>query len=240
MNIMIIGAGNIGSSLAEELSCERDNVVVIDMNESLCEELNEKLDILTIPGDATSPSVLEIAGIKKTDVVVALTDCDSINVLICGLARHYGVPKRIARLLTNEFSIAGKGIDISSLGITHIVRPDKTVASMGYNGFPRGMSDAEELYADRGSKYVRTIHSEMNAIIHSRERLVGYTLYEWPFLTCDACAKHIIQTGITRVVSPVCPEDKASRWEDSFKTARSLYKEAGIEVVEYLLQDDET
>lgn len=126
MNIIIIGAGNIGSSLAEELSYERDNVVVIDKDSKLCERLNEKMDILTMPGDAISPAILELGGIKKADVMVSLTDSDEVNILACGLARSYGVPKRIARLKSSEFSIAGEELDLSGMGVTHIVRPDKT------------------------------------------------------------------------------------------------------------------
>ena len=151
-----------------------------------------------------------------------------------------GIPKWDLRFLRLAEHVSLWSRDPSTQCGTVIVRPDKTVASMGYNGFPRGMSDAPELYADRGSKYIRTIHSEMNAILHAREQLTDYTLYEWPFLTCDVCAKHIIQAGITRVVAPKCPPDKEERWAESFKVTRGLYKEAGIEFVEYLLQDDET
>jgi len=113
-----------------------------------------------------------------------------------------------------------------------IVRPDKTIASMGFNGFPRNMKDDKELYNDRPTKYQRIIHCEMNAIINSKEDLNGYTLYTWPFLTCDRCAIHVIQTGISEVVAPKCPSDKESRWEEKFKASRDFYKEAGVEVLE--------
>jgi len=119
-----------------------------------------------------------------------------------------------------------------------IARPDKTVASVGYNGFPKGMNDDPELYADRDYKYDLIVHAEMNAIIHAKESLKECALYIWPFLTCHRCAKHIIQTGITRIVTSVCPPSKIERWEPSFKISRQFFKEAGIEVKEYLLHDE--
>lgn len=113
-----------------------------------------------------------------------------------------------------------------------IVRPDKSVASMGFNGFPRGMPDDEELYEDREEKYKRVIHCEINAVLQAKEPVKGYTLYCYPFLTCDRCSVHIIQAGIIRVVAPRCPADKAERWEEAFTRARKYYKEASVTVHE--------
>lgn len=113
-----------------------------------------------------------------------------------------------------------------------IVRPDRTIASVGYNGFPRGCDDSPELYADREAKYARVVHCEMNAILSAREPLQGYTLYTWPFLTCDRCAVHVIQAGIDCVVACTCPEDKKERWGEMFKRAHALYAEAGVGVLE--------
>jgi dCMP deaminase len=113
-----------------------------------------------------------------------------------------------------------------------IVRPDRTVAALGYNGFPAKLSDDETLYADREIKYERIIHCEMNAVLNSRERVEGYTLYTFPFLSCPRCAVHMITSGITRVVAPTCPEDKLDRWGDAMETTKSIFKEAGVEVVE--------
>ncbi len=109
-----------------------------------------------------------------------------------------------------------------------IVRPDKTIAAKGYNGFAKGMDDTPELYADREEKYSRIVHCEMNALISARERVDGYTLYTFPFLTCDRCAVHMIQAGITRVVAPRATEAQLERWGPAFEKTRRFYREAKI------------
>lgn len=111
-----------------------------------------------------------------------------------------------------------------------IVRPDNTQASAGYNGFPRGVSDDPALYEDRAAKYPRVVHAETNAILNAREPLHGYTLYIWPFMTCERCATNIIQAGIKRVVSPEATPEQIERWGESFKIALALYAQAGVTV----------
>ncbi len=112
-----------------------------------------------------------------------------------------------------------------------IVRPDTTVAAVGYNGFPRTIKDREEILGNREEKYKRTIHCEMNAILSARERLDGYTLYNWPGQSCDRCAVHIIQSGIVKVVSPKIENEFTERWKKQSKLAEELFEEAGVEVV---------
>lgn len=109
-----------------------------------------------------------------------------------------------------------------------IVRPDRTVASIGYNGFPRGCMDDAHLYDNRDVKYSRIVHCEMNAILSAREPLHGYTLYTWPFASCDRCAAHVIQSGIKFCVAPQIPYHLKDRWEDSLKKTALLFDEAGV------------
>lgn len=112
-----------------------------------------------------------------------------------------------------------------------IVRPDKTVASLGFNGFPRGCSDHPDLYGDRPTKYSRVIHAEVNAVLNSYERLTGYTLYSWPpglAPTCDRCATVVIQSGIAEVVYVHADSEFARRWAP--EASLQLYKEAGVYV----------
>ncbi len=80
-----------------------------------------------------------------------------------------------------------------------IIRPNKTVCSEGYNGFPKNMEDRPEWYEDRSEKYDRVIHAEMNAIKHANEDIKGYTI----FITkppCKECAKHLASWGLHEVV----------------------------------------
>jgi dCMP deaminase len=106
-----------------------------------------------------------------------------------------------------------------------IVRPNRTIASVGYNGFPRGVNDDERLN-DRPYKYAMTVHAEANAILSANERLDGCTLYVTPLSPCSSCASILIQSGIKRVVAymPHQPE----HWADSFAIARTMLDEAGV------------
>jgi dCMP deaminase len=113
-----------------------------------------------------------------------------------------------------------------------IVRPDNTVCSLGFNGFPRGMADTEERLNNREDKYSRVIHAEINAILFAREPIDGYTLYTWPFLTCDRCAVQVIQSGIKRVMAPalLVHDERSERWKRNIDLAVSYYNETGVEV----------
>ena len=119
-----------------------------------------------------------------------------------------------------------------------IVRPDRTIASVGFNGFPRSISDTPELLNNREEKYRRVIHCEMNAILSSRERLDGYTLYNWPGQSCSRCAVHVIQSGIKTVVAPKVKTDYSIRWAKETELAEQLFVEAGILLVYVDLSDD--
>jgi dCMP deaminase len=108
-----------------------------------------------------------------------------------------------------------------------IVRPDRTIASVGFNGFPKGMYDGEECYNDRDEKMSKIIHAEMNAMSFCKENMKGYTLYTFPFFTCDRCAVHVIQSGISTVISPRHFPD---RWQQSLENALIYYNESGVKV----------
>ena len=113
-----------------------------------------------------------------------------------------------------------------------IVRPNNSVASVGFNGFPSGSDDSPELYADREYKLSRIIHAELNAIIFAREPLAGYTMYVYPFMCCDKCYAIIKQAGIKRIVAPVPTTAQEERWGPAFEKVRKYAAEDGVELVE--------
>lgn len=110
-----------------------------------------------------------------------------------------------------------------------IVRPNRTIASVGYNGFPRGVDDDPKRLNNRPIKYAMTVHAEANAILSADGRLDGCSLYVTPLHPCSNCAALIIQAGITKVVARM-PNDPA-HWADSFDKAKIMFDEAGVEII---------
>lgn len=96
----------------------------------------------------------------------------------------------------------------------------------GFNGFPRFMSDARELYEDRDVKYSRTLHAELNAVLFANktEGCVAYVTHP----PCTNCALVLIQSGISRVVARVPSSDLLQRWKDSLDKAKGFFSEAEI------------
>ena len=134
------------------------------------------------------------------------------------------------RFLELAQHVAGWSKDPSTQVGAVIARPDNTIASLGFNGLPRGLDDNDWLSMGREVKLAMTVHAEENAILAAKEPLVGYTLYVWPMQPCASCAAKIIQSGISRVVTtPERPE----RWADSFAMAMAAFEEAGVVVNRY-------
>lgn len=137
------------------------------------------------------------------------------------------------RFLEMSKLVASWSKDPSTQAGAVIVRPDNTIVSAGYNGFPPRIADTQERLYDRRIKYELTVHCEMNALLLTREGVLGCTLYTWPCLSCVRCAVHVIRAGIFRVVAPIPTDDMLSRWKESLDKARALFHEAGLEVVEF-------
>jgi trk system potassium uptake protein len=106
VKIIILGAGQVGRTAAYHLSREEANdVTVIDQNEEILRDLQDRLDIRTVNGNASSPRILEAAGIADTDILVALTNSDEVNMLACQVAwTLYRTPKKIARVRAADYT----------------------------------------------------------------------------------------------------------------------------------------
>jgi dCMP deaminase len=113
-----------------------------------------------------------------------------------------------------------------------IVRPDRSVASVGFNGFPHKMSDDPALYANRDEKYSRVVHCEMNALLYADEKVNDFWLYTHPFISCDRCFVHMAQAGITRFVAPCATPAQLERWGAAFDRVRGYAKDMGLDLIE--------
>ena len=105
----------------------------------------------------------------------------------------------------------------------------RQILAQGYNGFPRGVIDSEDRYADRQRKYELVVHAEMNVIYNASYNgvsLDGSTLYVHGLPVCSECAKAVIQVGIKNVIMrKQVPEE---RWLDSWTRTKVMFKEAGV------------
>lgn len=110
-----------------------------------------------------------------------------------------------------------------------LIRPDRTIASVGFNGFARDMSDRQELYNNREIKLSRVIHAEMNCVLNAREPVKGYSLYT-SFPSCNRCSVHMIQAGIRKFVCWSPTPEQSARWD--FSESIANFKEVGAEYIQ--------
>ncbi|QCU89314.1 Trk system potassium transporter TrkA [Thiomicrorhabdus sediminis] len=104
MNIVILGAGQVGSSLAELLAQENNDVTVVDLNRLNLQRLQDRLDIRTVAGHASHPDILAQAGCEEADMLIAATQNDETNILACHLAHSmFKTQKKIARVRSRSY-----------------------------------------------------------------------------------------------------------------------------------------
>jgi trk system potassium uptake protein len=132
MHLIVIGAGEVGSYLAERLSREGHDVVVVDLDRRRLGELAERLDVLTVRGSGTRRSSLAEAGVDRCDVFVAVTSDDEVNMVSCLLASQSGVARTIARIEEPELRDRGARSVHKAMGIDLVIDPDEETAQEIY------------------------------------------------------------------------------------------------------------
>ena len=131
MNIIICGAGRVGYTIAKILTEQNHSITVIDQSSDDIQKINENLDVKAIVGKATSPSVLEKANTKDSDMIIAVTRNDEINMLICQIAYTiFKVPKKIARIRSQDYlnSKYSSLFNRENLPIDFIISPELEIA----------------------------------------------------------------------------------------------------------------
>ena len=117
-----------------------------------------------------------------------------------------------------------------------VITDGNRIVSLGYNGFAAGVEDKAERLDDRACKLNLTIHAEENAMIFAKRDLTGCTVYV-THPPCPRCASKLIQEEVDRIVYIAPSEDFLSRWADDLELSTEMYREAGVEVTSYKLDE---
>ncbi len=128
MKIIILGAGQVGGTLAEHLAIEANDVTVVDKDPARLRALQDRLDISTVYGEASYPSVLRQAGSDDADMLIAVTSSDEVNMVACQIAfTLFKTPTKISRVRTSDY-ISKKGLFCTeAFPIDVIISPEQVV-----------------------------------------------------------------------------------------------------------------
>lgn len=127
LNIIIVGAGKVGYTLAEQLSREDHNLTVVDTSEDMSRRVSDALDVISIRGNGVTVSALEEAGAAQADLLIAATDLDEVNMVCCLTAKNLGTKYTIARIRNPEY-LENLGYFKRDMGIGMIINPERATA----------------------------------------------------------------------------------------------------------------
>lgn len=129
MNILVVGCGKVGQNLVERLVAEGEhNITVLDINPVVIRDITNQYDIMGVVGSGTALDILLEAGVEETDILIAVTESDEINLLTCLIAKKVGGCQTIARVRKPEY---GKELSLfkEDLGLAMIINPELTAAN---------------------------------------------------------------------------------------------------------------
>lgn len=128
MKVLIVGAGKLGYKLAESMIHGDIHVTIIDKNPKVLERINDHLDVLTVKANGVQLEVLNELKISNFDLLIAVTDSDEANMVICSLGKKLGCPQTISRIRNPEYAQQIEFIK-SEMGIDHVINPELATAN---------------------------------------------------------------------------------------------------------------
>jgi len=128
MKILILGAGQVGSSLAENLASEANDITIVDTNDKTLQQLQDRLDLRTIQGHASHPDIMRAAGAEDADMLVAVTDSDETNMVACQVAATiFHTPTKIARVRAVEYLDYKNLFTPEAMPIDFLISPEQLI-----------------------------------------------------------------------------------------------------------------
>ena len=128
MNILILGAGQVGGTLAQHLASEAFDITVVDIDAARLEELRRRLDIRTVLGHASRPDVLRRAGVEDADMLIAVTPYDEVNMVACQVCyTMFQTERKIARIREDSFHARSSLFSSEHMPIDFVINPERVV-----------------------------------------------------------------------------------------------------------------
>jgi len=128
VKIILLGAGQVGTSVAENLVSESNDITLVDTDSDQLQAMRDRLDLRTVCGNAASPSVLKEAGAEDADLLIAVTQSDQTNLCACRIARTlFNLPTRIARLRSSDFVDHPELLDNENFAVDFSICPEQIV-----------------------------------------------------------------------------------------------------------------
>lgn len=130
MKIILLGAGQVGISVAENLVSEANDITMVDTDTAHLAALRDRLDLRTVCGNGASPKVLRDAGAEDADLLIAVTQSDQTNLCACRIARSlFNLPTRIARLRSSDFVDFPELLDVDNFAVDFSICPEQIVTN---------------------------------------------------------------------------------------------------------------
>ena len=207
MRVIVIGAGEVGYNIADILSKEESDVVIIDKDEERLKAVSENLDVQTITGSGSSPQILKKAKLDQSDMVVAVTDSDETNMVACLLASvHSKGALKIARIRNPDLDKDSTIFDKNHLNIDLCINPERESVNnvMNLIEYP-GASEIIDFAGGRIKLAAFHVNSDFTA--------VGKKLQEIK----EMCKEHdFLIASIIRKEEPIVPSGKATIEENDY------------------------
>ncbi|MGB1247410.1 MAG: Trk system potassium transporter TrkA [Chitinophagales bacterium] len=200
MRIVIAGAGEVGVHLAKLLAEEQHDIIIIDKNTTRLEYVESHIDVFTIKGDATCPTILQEANVSKTDLLIAATSIEANNITSCILGKKMGAKRCISRI-GNANLFDDSIVDMQALGIDSMISPERMAANEIKRLIKRS-AFTESFEFDGGQLNLVGIHVEqMSSLIGKQIKEIAQEQSELNFLMVAINRKGytIIPRGHTRI-----------------------------------------
>lgn len=176
MNILVVGAGTVGQTLAGKLAREGHDVIVLDHISHNLRQLEEYYDLQTVAKNALDVSTLKHVGVEGMDLVIAVTDSDATNVMVCHIASKMGAKKRVARIRSAGIFDDSSIITDENLGIDQTIFPEK----MASNEIHRLLLKP---YAVQAFEFLNHSVEVLEILVEPGNKLVGMTMVDLPVLS---------------------------------------------------------